>query len=367
MVSLYQDWPMTPDMVSEVKVLTSNYEPQYGSTSSGVLMAVTKSGTDSFHAGGYEYHRNTWLNARPWNAYNRLDTLNGQKVEAPDTARPKDLEHDAGGFIGGPARKIPGLWSGRRKTYFYVNFEAFRIVGGVNRPTLSIPSMAERQGDFSDWKDSNGNPIPIYDPATTGPNPNFNPSQKVSATNEPFLRNQFMGCDGKTPNVICPSDPRLQNSLAKQWFQYLPTPNLPGALQNYVLPTPVPDTILSQTNYWLFTGDHYIGEKHHFKAMVWYQGAPAKFVSALPQQLASESFSAPQYTFVDRLNWDYTINATVLNHVSFGYLDRNEGYGCIDAKYVDQFRAGTGACLRMAFPRPPLFPPPHTVRRRPSC
>ena len=69
MVSLYQDFPMTPDMVSEVKVLTSNYSPQYGSTNSGVLEAVTKSGTDSLHAGVYEYHRNTWLNARPFQEF----------------------------------------------------------------------------------------------------------------------------------------------------------------------------------------------------------------------------------------------------------------------------------------------------------
>jgi hypothetical protein len=331
MVSLYQDWPMTPDMVSEVKVLTSNYEPQYGSTSSGVLMAVTKSGTDTYHAGGYWYHRNTWLNARPWNAYNRVD----DGVEVPGTARPTDLEHDAGGFIGGKV-KLPGLWSAKRKTYFYVNFEAFRIVGGVGRPTLSIPSMQERIGDFSDWRDSSGNLIPVYDPATTRANPSFDPNAGISATNEPFLRDQFMGCDGHTPNVICPQDPRLQNSLAKQWFQYLPQTNRAGALNNYVLPTPVPDTILAQTNYWLVTIDHYLGDKHHFKAMVWYQGAPPKYVSQLPAQIASETFSAPQYTFVDRFNWDYTISPTLLNHVSFGYLDRNEGYGCVDAQYVDQ-------------------------------
>ena len=60
----YNDYPLSPDSISEISVLTSNYEPQYGSTTSAVITAVTKSGTNEFHGGGYEYHRNTALNAR---------------------------------------------------------------------------------------------------------------------------------------------------------------------------------------------------------------------------------------------------------------------------------------------------------------
>jgi hypothetical protein len=348
MVSLYQDWPMTPDMVSEVKVLTSNYAPQYGSTTSGVLQAVTKSGTETYHGGVYEYHRNTWLNARPFDAFN---STNSSGVEDPGTARPRDIEHDIGAFIGGPAKHVKGLWGNEVKTYFYVNFEAFRITGGVNRPTVSIPTPAERTGDFRDWIDSHGNLIPVYDPFTTKPNPNFNPNNPITAQNTPFSRQQFMGCDGKTPNVICPSDPRLANSLAPQWLKYLPNPNLPGPTQNYQLPSPVPDTILSGTNYWLVTADQNVGSKHHIKESIWYQGAPPKFVSELPPQLASESNSAPQYTNVDRIGWDYTISPAVLNNVHFGYLDRDEGYGCVDTKYVGTLPQIPGVALHNVPPQ----------------
>jgi hypothetical protein len=149
MISMW-DFRMTPDMISEFKVLTSNYEPQYGSTTSANIMVTTKSGTNEFHGGVYEYLRNTALNARQFGA----------------DKRSKDIEHDAGGYIGGPV-KVPGLWSSKFKTYFYFNFEAFRITGGVNRPTLSIPSMKERNGDFSDWKDADGKLIPVFDPAST--------------------------------------------------------------------------------------------------------------------------------------------------------------------------------------------------------
>src|SRR5439155_11720394 len=157
------------------------------------------------------YHRNTVLNARQFGA----------------DSRPVNLQNNPGAFFGGPAKGIKGLWSDKRKTYFYINFEAFRIAGGATRPTISIPSLKNRQGDFSDWIDPDGNLIPVYDPLTTRPNPGFDPNLTVGPTNLPFLRDQFMGCDGKTPNVICPTDNRLQNSLAQQWFKYLPTPTFP--------------------------------------------------------------------------------------------------------------------------------------------
>jgi len=336
MVSLYQDFPMTPDMVSELKLLTSNYEPMYGSTLSSQIIAVSKSGTSEFHGGAYEYHRNTWLNARPWGAMNRVD--NG--VETPGTARPKDIEHDIGGFIGGPFkignRGVPGFWSGRKKSYFYVNYEAFRIAGGVGRPTISIASLKERNGDFTDWKDAAGNLIPIYDPATTRP---LDPTQPLSVTN--VTRDQFQ-CNGVL-NVICPD--RFANSLAKQWLQYLPNPTNEKPQSNYLVPTPVPDTILAQTNYWLITGDQYIGDNDHIKLTIWYQGAPPKFVSLLPRELASESNSAPQYSNVDRANWDHTFTPNLLNHWAFGYLNRNEGYGCVDAEFVDEIPKLPGVAL----------------------
>jgi hypothetical protein len=144
MVSIFQDFPMSPDMVSEVKVLTSNYAPEYGSSLSGQIMAVTKSGGSNFRGAVFEYHRHDALNARQW----------GAAEKAPFK------KNNYGANLGGPA-KAPGLWSDRVKSYFYFNYEGYRQTGGSNQPTLSIPSAAERNGDFSDWRDASGNLIPI--------------------------------------------------------------------------------------------------------------------------------------------------------------------------------------------------------------
>jgi hypothetical protein len=308
----FADFRMTPDMISEFRVLTSTYEPEYGASTGGQIIATTKSGSSSFHGGGFEYLRNKSLNATQF-------TNNRQ----PGDQRPKDNEHEFGGFLGGPV-KIPKIYNGNRfRTFFFTDIEFFRIAGGASRPTLSIPSLQERQGDFSDW------PYKIYDPLTTRLNPSFNPNDKESASNPKYLRDQFMGCDGQHPNVICPN---RMTPVANGWLKYLPNPTAPGPLNNYLVPTPVPDTILAGANHWLVKIDQYIGQNDHIAATIWRQKNPAKFFSTLPIQLATETFSDPQNSWVSRLNYDHTFSPTLLNHFAFGYLNRNEGYGSVDYK-----------------------------------
>jgi len=65
-VSLDNDYPVSPESVSEVSAVTSDYAPRYGFTTSGVIMATTKGGTDQFHGDVRESLRNTVLNARAW-------------------------------------------------------------------------------------------------------------------------------------------------------------------------------------------------------------------------------------------------------------------------------------------------------------
>ena len=205
MVSILKDFPMSPDMVSEVKVLTSGYAPEYGSSTGGQIMAVTKSGGASFHGSVFEYNQNASRNAVAW----------GQT--------PAPFKKDNfGANIGGPV-KVPGLYGDKVKSYFYFDYEGYRQVGGSGRDTLSIPSLQERQGDFTDWRDAAGNLIPIYDPATLR-----------SDGHGGFIKDQFMGCDGQnTPNVICRRpDQRNRQAVARGPAEpdlRRPAQQLPGA------------------------------------------------------------------------------------------------------------------------------------------
>jgi hypothetical protein len=318
MISISQDFPFSPDMVSEVKVLTSNYEPQYGGTAGATIIAETKSGTNEFHGSGFWFHRNSVLNARQFGR--------------PD--RPFNLQHNFGANVGGPVR-LPGAWSDSVKTYFYFNHEQFRINGGASAPLITIPTLKMREGDFSEWRDTAGNLIPIYDPLTLRANPNFNPAQDPGPNNLPYLRDQFMGCDGNSPNVICSN--RFANSWALAWLKHLPNPTFGDRFtQNYQAP-PVPDILLANTKYYFWRIDTNIGDKNHIYLSSWSQWAPANYNSTLPRPIASESITDPQNSWVNRLNITRTYSPNLLQHFSIGYLNRNEGYGSMNQEFVDEF------------------------------
>lgn len=318
------DHPQSPESVSEVSMLGSNYQARYGATTASVITTVTKSGTERYHGTLYEHLRNTDLNSRQFGV----------------PTRPQDIENDFGGNVGGPLTFIPGLRhftaSPRNKTFFFVNYEGFRIRGGVSTQILTLPTAQERLGNFSDWKDTNGNLIPIYDPATTAANPNYNPNQPTGAGNLPFTRSQFMGCGGGSPNVICPTDPRMQSSLAPQWFKYLPEPTLPGLVNNYVVPTPIPNSTNGEGTLLDIRVDDNLGSRDHFAAIVHYHGSFLPTVSELPLPISTTAPYGVNYSFLDRFAWDHSFSPTVINNFNFGYNDIWTITACLDNPYASQ-------------------------------
>ncbi len=74
----------------------------------------------------------------------------------------KTMKIEFGGFIGGPVKLpfLPFVWGANHKTYFFFDAEYLRSLGGTNRPVVSIPSVQERTGDFSDLGTQ------LYDPKT---------------------------------------------------------------------------------------------------------------------------------------------------------------------------------------------------------
>ena len=132
--------------------------------------------------------------------------------------------HQFGGALGG-AVVIPGLYDGHDRTFFFADYAGIKERRGVTTVN-TVPSAAARIGDFSNYRDRNGNLIPIFDPLTTRLNPNFNSSLPVSATNPQFLRDQF-------PNNIIPAD-RL-HPVGRNIASIYPLPNNgSGNFDNYI-------------------------------------------------------------------------------------------------------------------------------------
>ena len=133
----YLAFAVSVDAVDQFQVETNGAKAQY--QGQGVENYVMKSGTNAFHGGAFEYFRNTDLDARGFFP----------------AARPIEHQNEYGGLIGGPIKK--------NKIFFFRNYDGYKYNSGLLNPTLqSIPTVAERTGDFS------GLPATqlIYDPAS---------------------------------------------------------------------------------------------------------------------------------------------------------------------------------------------------------
>src|SRR5229473_2202644 len=115
----------SPDAISEFRVLTNTFDAEYGRNSGAVVNVVTKSGTNDIHGSTYEFFRNKGLNAKGFFDTQKLDYMQNQ----------------FGVTFGGPVRKD--------KTFFFATYEGDRIRRGTSGDTVTVPTAAERQGDFS--------------------------------------------------------------------------------------------------------------------------------------------------------------------------------------------------------------------------
>jgi len=118
------------DSIQEFRVLTTNFDPEYGNYNGGMINVVTKSGSDTFHGNVFEFLRNTSLDAKNYFA---------------DT-RGVFRQNQFGGTIGGPIK--------RQKIFFFADYQGTRTAQGLTSPVTSVPSLADRTGDLSDVESS---------------------------------------------------------------------------------------------------------------------------------------------------------------------------------------------------------------------
>src|SRR5438270_6398303 len=115
----------SPDSVEEFRVLTNNFDAEYGRNSGSVVNVVTKSGTNQFHGNVYEFNRNRSLNSKGYF----------------DTSKPAFIQNQFGGTLGGPVKKD--------RTFLFASYEGLRRRQGQSGDVVAVPTASERAGDFS--------------------------------------------------------------------------------------------------------------------------------------------------------------------------------------------------------------------------
>ncbi len=205
---------INPDAIEQVKILTSNYQAEFGKAAGGQIAIVTKGGTNDWHGNARLFHRNEGLNANEY--FNKLNQLSS---ETPHND-PQLYRYNYIGYqIGGPIVK--------NKLFVFWNQEYYRQlipIGGTTQ--FYTPTALERQGDFSQSTDGNGKPIVISGPAITNNkiDPNkLSPAQRTTFDNVQKILNLFplpnvngFGVNGQNYNfseALSATDPRREDIL----------------------------------------------------------------------------------------------------------------------------------------------------------
>jgi len=195
------------DSIDEFRVLTNNFDPEYGNYNGGMVTVITKSGSDSFHGNAFEFLRNTVLDARGYF----------------DLNRPVFRQNQFGGTLGGPLK--------HGKVYFFADYQGTRTNEGVETGDISVPSLEDRTGNLSDQSalfvttEASGNTVPTR---VSGPYLAGILSKRLRyavSAGEPYYT---PGCTTSSscvfPNAVIPED--AWSAPAAALLEYIPSPNI---------------------------------------------------------------------------------------------------------------------------------------------
>ncbi|MBZ5635563.1 MAG: carboxypeptidase regulatory-like domain-containing protein [Acidobacteriia bacterium] len=272
------------DAIQEFKVSTNGQTAEYGRNDGAQVQVVTKSGTKDFHGDGYWFKRGEFMNANSF-----TNNLSGIQ-------RPIYRFMDAGWTLGGPIY-IPGVLNKNKdKLFGFMSQEWNRNITPGSLHQITVPTAAERTGDFSLTHDATGAIQKIIDPATRSAS---NPSGT-----------QFVG------NLV-PANRFSQ--YGPSTLNWLPLPNTPGqASYNYQSQIASSSPSYDQ----IYRVDYNLSEKWRF----FVRALDNKQTQNVPYGRADTSnnlgltpFYAPTYGWSLTANVATIISPTLFNEFQFGY------------------------------------------------
>jgi len=192
------------DAIAEFRIITSNFDAEYGEFSGGQINVITKSGSNAFHGNAFEFLRNTDLDARNYFS----------------PTRGAFRQNQFGGTLGGPIR--------RDKVFFFTDYQGTRQTQGIDTGNISVPSNADRTGDLLDF--TNGSQGNQLSGIVGGPYFATLLTQKlgygVTAGEPYYLPGCTLSSECVFPNALIPQ--RAWSVPAQRMLQYIPAPNTPS-------------------------------------------------------------------------------------------------------------------------------------------
>ncbi|MDE3169032.1 MAG: carboxypeptidase regulatory-like domain-containing protein, partial [Acidobacteriota bacterium] len=190
------------DSISQFRVLTNNFDAEYGNYAGGIVNVITKTGANQLHGDAFEFLRNTALDARSYFS----------------PVREAYRQNQFGGTLGGPIRKD--------KTFFFGDYQGTRTTEGVATGLITVPSLADRTGNLIDMAGSFSTPSgPARVSGSALAAQLQNSLGYAVSQGEPYYT---PGCTSSSqcvfPNAIIPQS--AWTAPSRNLLQYIPKPNV---------------------------------------------------------------------------------------------------------------------------------------------
>lgn len=249
------------------------------------MSVTTKGGTNSLHGAGWEYHQNSGMSANTF----------GSNV------RPHVVANTFGAKLGGPVT-IPHLYNGKDKSFFFFDYEGFRLPESVTEQAV-VPTAAMKSGDFTNYSNASQAYTGLTDPYTGQSWGNTIPSGQLSSIAQQFL--QFY----PDPNTTATA-----NGAAVPTTSYVN-----GESPNYIANVAQP----SHSNQFDVRGDQYFGSNQ--KLLLWGRYSHYNFPSTSAYQINFEPSTNiyDSSNLVTSLSW--TIKPDLINVFLFGFTRWSNG------------------------------------------
>ena len=280
------------DSIEEFRVLTNNFDPEYGNYNGGIVTVVSKSGSNTLHGDAFEFFRNTVFDARGYF----------------DPTRSAFKQNQFGGTIGGSVK--------RDRIFFFTDYQGTRTTQGISTGYISVPTVAERGGDFNDLTGS-----------VSGPYLASLLTQELGyavASGEPYA--------SVFPGGVIPQS--AWSAPAKNLLQYIPSPNVSAS--QYSTST-FAETVRDDKGSVRFDGNSRLGQVSGYYFVDDY-----RLDNPYPGSVAGASIPGFDAFFIGRaqllsLSDNKVIGSKTVNEFHVGYL-RN-------ANIIGQPKGGLGVSL----------------------
>jgi hypothetical protein len=351
------------DAIEALTMQTSNFAAEFGKTGGALFNYTMKSGGNSYHGTVYNYFVNEFLNAgtpyTDWTDQNLGTTRYNYK--AGQQIRNRQRRNDWGFTFGGPI-KIPGVYEGKDKSFFFFNLEQFRETSRTATNTVTVPTLAYRQGDFSSagcntWNVATQN-CDFRQQITAGGVQAVDPAGNLILNGGIYDPSSYRLVNGAPTRTLYPNQrvPLASfDRVAKNIQDLFPLPSNNALTQNYVVPAfdlkrtnTIPSIKLDQNLNSKMRLSGYWGQTITNQNTTGNQGFDTTAYPWSSTQINN------YHNHTIRVSFDDTITPTLILHLGLGYFHQREPN---PSNPFDQTKIGLpGAGSVNAFPYSGTFP-----------